>query len=345
MKLNKLKLISDIEKVLPGIASGNVVLENADTIVFQNNHIYSYNSAISVDVAASEENNLEAVVKGEDFYNCLTKLPGDEIDIDPTESSWNIQNGKIKVKINLLPFTKIHERFSSLMPTENWTDIDGADFQKALKVCNMPKNSSKFAGVYCRKNTFLSTDSYVINTYTAKNEYPEFWIPNSAVSELLKWDNFEKVQLNKMWLQFESSEGTVFSVRCLNIEQFPFERVQGVLNHTVNAETALESSFTKEFYAAATRASIFSGESEGHSTITVKIDSNGANVSSKRKSGEYEELIPDITSEREFNLLLDISMIESCSGMFSKFRLIDRGESIMILLQEENALKMFSNIV
>lgn len=346
MKLNRLKLINDVEKVLPGISSGNVVLEGADTAVFKKNHIYSYNSAISVDVANSQQMDLEGVVKGKDFYNCLVKFPDDEIDISADGERWVIQNDKIKVKINLLPFTQIHERFDSLVPEDkNWTAIDGGKFQEALKVCNMPKNNSKFAGLCQKGGTFISTDSYIINTYKSADSFPDFWIGKDAVSELLKWSNFDSVQMNKMWLQFKSSDGTVFSVRCLDLGLFPFDRVNAVLKSTTELEPALSSTFTKEFYESVNRASIFSGESDGHSTVNLKIGSAGTSVLSKRLSGEYEEFVKDIVSEKEFNLVLDVSMLQDCESLFSKFKLVERGESTMVILERDNAFKMFSNII
>ena len=50
MKMNRLKLMADLNKVLPGITTGKTILEDADTAVFRKGHIYTYNSAISVDV-------------------------------------------------------------------------------------------------------------------------------------------------------------------------------------------------------------------------------------------------------------------------------------------------------
>lgn len=346
MKINKIKLIKDVEKVLPGISSGDVVLEGADTAVFKNNHIYSYNSAISVDVANSQQMDLQGVVKGKDFYNCLVKLPNDEIDISAEGEHWVIRSDKIKVKINLLPSAQIHERFDSLVPVDSaWSKIDGKKFQEVLKICSMPKNNSKFAGLCHKVGTFISTDSYIINACKTGDAFPDFWIAKDAVSELLKWDNFDAVQMNKMWLQFKSSDETVFSVRCLDLDLFPFDKVEGVLKSNLEADASLTSTFSKAFYESVNRASIFSGESDGHSTVTLKIGQDGTSVLSKRLSGEYEEFVNDITSEKPFELVLDVSMLQDSQSLFDKFRLTERGESVMVILERDNAWKMFSNII
>ena len=134
MKLNRLKLIDSLNKVMPGIATGTVALEGADTIIFNDGHIYSYNAAISVDVTMPSDFSLKGIVKGQDFYNCLSKLPSEEIDLEMKESSWEITDNNIKVSIKLLPDTDSMKRFESLKPTENWTDIDGEDFNKSLRV-------------------------------------------------------------------------------------------------------------------------------------------------------------------------------------------------------------------
>ena len=352
MKLNRLKLVNDINKVLPGISTGNVTLEGADTIVFRNGHLYSYNSAVSVDVENSQEMELKGIMKALDFYNCLAKLPGDESEIEAEGSErWVVKSGKIKVKVNLLPLSNICERFDNLVPQDGaWKPLDGAEFQKALKVCNMPRNSSKFAGVYGKEGVLLSTDAYVINKYEIGSEIPEFWISNSAVAELVKWSNFTAVQMNKMWLQLKSSDGTVFSVRCLNLASFPFERINSVAVSVPGKTPILSSEFTDDFYGSVNRASVFSGDHEGHPIIDMTIGPDGAVISGSRDSGEYEETVKEIVSPSEIKLTLDTGMIHDCQSVFKKFKLIDRsekpedGQSIMIVLEQEKALKMFGNI-
>ena len=344
MKVNRLNLIQDMNKALPGIATGTVTIENADTVVFNNGHIYSYNSAISVDVAEKEASGLKGVVKGIDFYNCLTKLPGDEIELEEADGVWKITDGTIKVKINLLPEGKLFERFDSLKPNENWTEIDSEDFLSGLKICNMPKNSSKFAGIYFKGNSFASTDSYTINRYTSKNTYPEFWISNSAVAELLKWNDFVGVELNKMWLQLKSSDGTVFSVRTLDTAGFPLERVLGVLNSSLETEADFNSEFTDEFYTAIGRAAAFSSEDDGHEVVCFNIGKDGSTVNSERVSGAYEEKILSIKSDIDINLKLDVAMMLDCSTYFKKFKLVSRGEQKTLILETENAVKQVATI-
>lgn len=344
MKVNRLNLIQDMNKALPGIATGTVTIENADTVIFNNGHIYSYNSAISVDVAEKEASGLKGVVKGIDFYNCLTKLPGDEIELEEVDGAWKITDGSIKVKINLLPEGKLFERFESLKPNENWIEINSEDFLNGLKICNMPKNSSKFAGIYIKGNNFISTDSYAINRYNAKNTYPEFWINNSAVAELLKWNDFVAVELNKMWLQLKSSDGTVFSVRTLATSGFPLDRILGVLDSSLQTEPDFNSEFTDEFYIAINRAAAFSSEDDGHEVVCFNIGKEGSSVNSERISGAYEEKILSIKSDIDIELKLDVHMILDCSTFFKKFKLVTRGEQKTLILETENAVKQVATI-
>ena len=345
MKINRTSLISDLNKVMPGIATGTSVIEGADTAVFNNGHIYSYNAAISVDVAETNPTGLKGIVKGADFYNCLNKLISDEIEVEMTDKEWILKDGKIKVSMTLIANDTIFKRLETVVPNESWVTIDSEDFNKALTICNMPKNTSKFAGIFTDGTMFISTDTYLINRYAAKDKYPSFFISNEAVANLIKWTDLTAVELNKTWVQFKSSNGAIFSVRCLAIEGFPYDRISAAIEGNLSLATVLESNFTPDFYNAVERAATFSKEDEGHEVIDMHITSEGCQIKSERVSGAYEEEVTDIKSDNgEFNLEIDINMIRSCRSHFDTFKLVERDGVKTVILSKDSSLKIFSAI-
>lgn len=346
MKIKRTSLINDLNKVMPGIATGNSIIDGADTVVFNDGHIYSYNSSISVDVVETEKTGLKGVIKAVDFYKALSKLVSDEIEVEDNGKEWIIKDGKIKVKMTLLPSGTIFERFESLKPNDTWVEIDGADFNRGLSICFMPKNASKYAGVYIKDNVFTSTDAFQINTYDAKNEYPNCFISNDSVTQLLKWTDFNAIEMNKNWIQFKSSNGTVFSVRSLATDIFPSEKIAGVVKSYLEYPVLMESSFTPDFYDAVERAAIFSKEDEGHEVIDMHITTEGCAIKSERTSGAFEEHVDDIKSaEGEYQFEIDIAMVRGCKSYFDTFRLAGDENRKILVLSKDSSLKISSVII
>ena len=351
MKINRLKLINDVSKALPGIATGTIVMDGADSLVFLNGHIYSYNSAISVNVEESEETGLKGIVNAQDFYNCIMKLPSDEIELEVTDSTWNIKDGKIKVSMKLLPENGILERFQKLVPGENWLDIDGKDFNSALKVCLIKGDSSSLSGVYFKDNIALATNKWVINKYSLKNEYPEFWVSSSGVAELVKWNNFEKIQFEKQWLHLKSSDDTVFSVRTLALENYPFEKILSIFDSATKKNAALSLKLTEGFFKAIQRAAFFSNKMEEHEVISISFGKE-VSIKGSRISGNYEECVSDMETSLEspIEMMFDVEEFTSSEKFFDDFEIlsdeetIDTDSPVHVILKNENCIKLFNTI-
>ena len=351
MKINKSNLLKSLTKVLPGIDTGNVRIEGADTIVFSNGHIYSYNSEISVDVEC-EGLELEGVVKGNDFYNCLSKLPGEEIDVEVTNKTWEIKDGAIKVSIKLLEQGNLLERFKSLTPTDDWVEIDGDDFNMALKTCMIQGNATNFGGVYFIKDTAISTNRCIINKYILKNEYPTFWISEKAVKEISKWNNFDKVQFNKAWVQFMSDDGVVFSVRGLNIENYPYKQVSEIISAQVTQNSAFTIELNSQFYEALGRASEFSHNVDEYFVVDVEFGKE-VKVESSRDSGDYEEVITGLSVDlpETKKLSFDFKDFIASEKFFNTFKVLadspdfPTNAPIHCMLENDCAIKIFSSVV
>lgn len=353
MKVNRKNLLGAINKVLPGIGVGNVMIESADTIVFSKGHIYSYNSAISVDVKLPDEMTIEGVVKGQEFYNCLSKLPGEEIEFKVTKTSWEITDGNIKISIKLLPEEGLMERFTSLAPTDKWVDIDGEDFNRALKVCTIRNNSSAFQGIYFSEDKAVSTNKWIINKYALKSKYPEFWIGDSAISQLVKWNNFTKVQFNKAWVQFQSDDDVVFSVRSLDVTGFPVAKVLSLMENEVSAAKAVEIKLEPQFYDAINRAAEFSHEMDEHEAIIIDFGKE-IKVKGSRDSGNYEEVVNgmSIDSDEVKEMNFDYNDFISSEKFFDSFKivgdvfeLLNTKKPIHCILENDCAVKLFSSMV
>lgn len=348
MKINRSKLIDDLNKVLPGIGTGTTIMEGADSVIFSNGNIYSYNSAISVITKESEERGLNGIVKAEDFYKCISSLPSEEIEITPEESVWNISDGDINVTMNLLPKNSIYDRFQQLKLGEDWITIDGADFNLALVNCSIPSNSTEFAGVYIDGNLMYSTNQWVINKFSLKNEYPKMWISLDCMKELLKWKDFNAVQYDKQWIHFRTENETIFSIRTMNVEKYPIEKISTVIDNVKDKPTYTDIELTDEFYKAVKRASAFSNELDEHEIIKVSFGPE-VSVTSSRVSGSYKESVKNMSIDKSFILNFDISEILSSEGIMNKLSIIGDGDidfnaPVRLKLYNDSCIKIFSSI-
>lgn len=353
MMVDRLKFLNDVTKALPGIATGTISLEGADSLVFLNEHIYSYNSAISVNVKESEQRNLKGLVKAQDFYNCLNKLPGNSINIEMTEGTWEISDGKIHVSMKLLPSENIFNRFESLKPSDDgWVEIDGLDFNNALKMCLIKNDTSSLKGIYLKDNVAYATNKCVINKYVLKNSYPEVWISSNAVLELLKWKNFKKVQFDKQWLHFEAEDGAVFSVRTMSIESYPLESLSSVLENSLQKNIFKEITLTDSFFKAVNRAAAFSSSVEEFDVINIKFGENVV-IKGSRVSGNFEEIVDDMSVNflTPIELSFNVEEFISSEKYFKTLKIlsdsdtIDTKSPVRIILQNEECIKLFSTVV
>ena len=89
MVIQKKELLDSLKACMPGIETGSAVLQGADSFVFHDGKIFTYNDSISVTVPIKNdgllEEGLEGCVKAEEFFKIISKFPADEIKFSVTE--------------------------------------------------------------------------------------------------------------------------------------------------------------------------------------------------------------------------------------------------------------------
>lgn len=332
MQFKKSLLVRDLGRCMPGIAVGQISLDGADCFVFENNYVHTYNSAISISEKLSQEFP-NGVVNAVDFYNAIQKFPTDDCELNEVSSesgnSWLITCGKIRLTINLLDSKDIMERFNNILPDESsWLPLDGKEFQSQLRLCFMPGNKSKFSGIMFKGDDLLSTDGWQINKGKLGVTFPKFvWINNDAVRNLMGWDSFTALQVNKTWLQFKTEQDLVFSVKMLYSESVPIDTILSSIQKIEAMENIGSGTFTEAFFKAIDRASGFSQKVEDYDNIELLFDENGVTVRSHKVSGAYEELVEDVKSSVKVRTHVDPSMLLSTKGKVAEFTVF-RGTAV-----------------
>ena len=122
----------------------------------------------------------------------------------------------------------------------------------------MAVNKTPMNGVYVKGSNIVSTDGWQMNRFKMeKTELPEFWISDSSVDELLKIKSFEEMQLNGNWVNFKTKDGLIISLKTLNTSQFPYAKVEKLLEVSQPKETDFHSKFPQELFNVIDRATSF----------------------------------------------------------------------------------------
>lgn len=296
MTISRKELLESLKRAMPAIETGTTTLQGADSFVFHDGKIFSYNDSIAVYVPLATtglvDEDIEGAVHADEFFKVISKFSADEINFSVTENNtWILKCGKAKVEMTLMDFD-FTTRLQGVTPDENaWVKISD-EFVNGLGICKMAVNKTPLAGIYIKDKTIVSTDGYQINKFEMKEtELPTFWISDNSVTELLKLSGLVEMQLQGTWAHFKSSDGVVFSIKTLQAEKFPFDRVIGLLDTSKPKEGDFHAMFPMELFGAIDRADSFAIDISERSVVRLVLSNQNIEVSAERTSGKYSEKV------------------------------------------------------
>jgi len=318
MTIKRTDLLDVLKQCMPGVESGNVSLEGADTFIFSGGHVYTYNDIMSVRVPIVEtgliEEPIESTVRANEFFNTINKMSGEEIKATCADGKLVLKSGKAKIELNQIEFDFKARLANVDAVDEEWIEVP-KDFQMALGLCKMSCNRSSLSGIIFKDDTVVSTDGWQINKCLLPSaKLPLVWISDPAVNEILKLVGLKYLCLKKSWIHFKTENGCVFSVKTLQAEKWPLSKIIGLLDAHKQEEGDITGVFPKELFAAIDRASSFSMDMEDYETVQLTLSKKHISVFAQRTAGKYRENVdwePDTAPDIDDFVLNVSSMMMS----------------------------------
>ena len=349
MVVQKKQLLEVLKSCIPGIESGNSTLEGADSFIFHNGNIHSYNDTVSVTVPIEQsglvEEEIEGAVKAEEFFNVISKMPSDEITFEVNENSWSIKSGKAKAEMSLMNFD-FESRMNGIEPNDDWNEVTD-EFINGLMACKMSGNKTSMSGIYINGGDVISTDGWQMNRYQMSDcNLPAFWITDKSVNELLKLNKIVEMQLNGTWVHFKTENGTIFSVKTLQIDNFPYDKINALIERSEPSENDFHNVLPAELFNAIDRAVSFGMEVDEHKVVRLVISKDGIEVSSEKISGKYSEKVAwseEITGDiEEVQIYVDSTMMGFVSTNGGEFYLLKKSDKINLMFKTEKSISILS---
>lgn len=302
MNVKRKDLQIALQRCLPGVETGNALLSGADSFIFKDGMIHSYNDNISVSVpfvVPEEEIQLEGAVKAKEFYAIVSKLPSDDIKIAINDGVWNMKSGAANVELNMLE-SGILEHIQGISTTIDWKPLP-VRFLEALQQCKIGCNRSAMSGIYASGNFMVSTDEMTINQYAMDKEVDPFWIADPAAGELMKLAKLAEYALSTSWAQFKTAEGTMFSCKRLQHDKFPFDKIQTLIANHAQQDGDVSTALPDKLLGAVERAAGLSMDIDSFDAVKLTVSKTNIEVHSQRSTGKYTEKVTwDKPIEQEF---------------------------------------------
>lgn len=356
MNVRRSELLKALKQFLPGIENGNSVLEGADLFVFDKGFVYSYNDVISVSVPVKSEGLLEEGIEGavrvEEFYGIINKFNGDLIEFTVENDKWILKSGKAKAELTLMA-GDFSERFENIAPEKKkWLEIS-AEFTQGLGICKMTNNKNSISGLYITQDNITSSDGFQINHFKFKHnndapEFENFWISDASASELLKVGVLTHMQLKGTWAHFKTADNATFSVKTLQAEKWPFDKIMSVLDSHKKTKTSIAATFPKELFDAIDRASSFYLDISDSKAVRLSISPKRILVSAERIAGKFEEKVmwkdapPNFAA---FELYVDTQMILFATRRSMSFYIFEKDDNApRMIFTTDNSIHLMATL-
>ena len=347
MNVNRKDLLEALKKCLSGIETGATILEGADTFVFSEGRILSYNDNISVSVPFEiEGGEIIGAIKALEFFTLINRFSEETIKITEKEGKWIIRSGEAKAEFVLLD-SSILERVNKIFPPDNeWKSLPD-NFFRGIKICKIPSNKSSLSGYFVNGNRLVSTDTVRINFYNLDREMEKFWVSDTSINELEKLSKISFYALTSSWVHFKTEDGVIFSCKRLNDESYPEDKILNVKEKN-RKEGEVSFTFPKRLLDAIYRASVLSTSVENFETIDISFSSENIIIQSERSSGKYFERVSwdnSVSIDKEIEIRIDFAMMELAMKQAKSFYIKEESEdNKRIVFEYEEGLQILGII-
>ena len=354
MNIERKEFLQALKRALPGVEAGNVILEGADTFIFADGYIHSYNDNISVSVPFPIVNKkgetVSGALKAKDFYDLINRLSGTTLNLFPKESAWVVKAGNSTAELTLLD-TSIISHVQNLLPGKiKWNSLPER-FMDGLAICKFSANKSVLSGVFAQDDLLLSTDNIRVNSYKMDAEVAEsFWISDSAVSELVKLNNPKKYFISKAWIHFLTADKDIFSCKRLAQDKYPVAKLQKLLTSHQKEKDDISNDLPESLMDAVNRAAALSQNIESFDTIKLTFTKEHIEVFSQRPSGKFTENVAWTKAfKKDFKpiaIFADYAMIENgikhSKSFYLKRTIAKEKETTRIIFVHGNGIQLIA---
>lgn len=352
MTIDRKEFLKALKEAMPGIDSGNVVLEGADTFIFNNGFIHSFNDNISVSIPFEIKNKNNELVngnlKGKDLYDLLNRYHGDKIKLIPKNDIWIFQSENARAELTLLN-NNISEQIANLIDKKmKWQTLP-SNFIEAISICQFSKNKSVLAGIFINDNIVNSTDEIRINWYEMKESINgTFWLSDNAIKELIKLTNPKEYCISDSWVHFRTENKTIFSCKRLTDDKYPIDKMRDLVESHKKEKNDLSNKLPEALMDAVNRAAALSQNIDNFDTIRLTFNKDFIEVFSQRTSGKYTE---NVALEKPFkndfepiSIYVDYAMIENGLKYSKSFYLkkvsFKKREEVRIIFTNPNGIQL-----
>lgn len=219
--ISRNKLIDVLKKIKPGLAN-NEIIEQSTHFIFEKDFIRTYNDNVAI--SQKMKIGLKGAVKAVEFYNLLSKMTDDELEIKQTKDAFIITGKRIKASIKIDSDIKIQSVEVPGINAKAWKNLP-ENFEEAIKLglFSVSKNMNvpEFTCLWATEKNMFSCDGYRGTKQTMNSSFSEdFLLPAIAAKDLKEY-SVQKVLQTKGWLHFTNKEKTVFSCRTYAERTYP----------------------------------------------------------------------------------------------------------------------------
>ena len=316
MIIEKSKMILILKKCLSGVETkDNLLLEGADTFLFDGEYVHTYNDNISVSVKLAESmNGLKGAIKADELYKIISKLSEEKIMLSVKDNKWIIKCGKSKIELSM----KDDSVSSFILDLNNqdgeWKELP-EDFISSLNCVRIPCNTIGFSGVFIKEEKVISTDGIKMNLFSLDKPMDCFWISDLSAVEIAKIQGLKKYRVISNWISFESSEEVYFSCRKLNEDNYPYEKIINLIKEYKQEKGDLSGELPMIIKKAVDRAFSLSMNVNGNESVEIAFAKENIIVRSERSTGKFMEKVNwgDSKGPKEefepFSIYLDLPIL------------------------------------